>query len=77
MFIKNITLSVDDDVLTAVRGYSAERNSSVNVLVREFLTNLAGHEDRARRAKARIRVLSKESQGRLDADGSGMDVSRW
>ena len=42
--MKNITLSVDDDILAAVRRYSARRDSSVNALVREFLTNLAGHE---------------------------------
>jgi hypothetical protein len=63
--MKNITLSVEDEVLAAVRRYTAERNSSVNALVREYLTNLAGHQDRARRARARLRQLSKQSQGRL------------
>lgn len=63
--MKNITLSVDDEVLAAVRRYTAERNSSVNALVREYLTNLAGHQDRARRARARLRQLSKQSKGRL------------
>ena len=41
VFMKNITLSVDEKVLAAVRRYSAERESSVNALVREFLTGLA------------------------------------
>ena len=63
--MKNITLSVDEDVLVAVRRHAAERNSTVNALVREYLTNLAGHEDRAKRARARLRQLSRESQGRL------------
>jgi hypothetical protein len=63
--MKNITLSVDDDVLNAVRRHAAERNSTVNALVREYLTNLAHHQDRARRARARLRQLSKQSQGRL------------
>jgi hypothetical protein len=63
--MKNITLSVDDDVLAAVRRYSAEKNSSVNALVRDFLTNLAGHQERARRARIRLRQLSKRSTGRL------------
>jgi len=65
VFVKNITLSVDDDVLAAVRRHAAERNSTVNALVREYLTNLAQHQDRARRARARLRQLSKQSQGRL------------
>lgn len=64
--MKNITLRIDDEILAAVRRYSAERNTSVNALVREFLTNLAG-QDRARRARIRLRQLSKESTGRLRA----------
>ena len=63
--MKNITLSVDDEVLAAVRRHAAERNATVNSLVREFLTNLAGHEDRARRARARLRQLSRQSKARL------------
>ena len=63
--MKNITLSVEESVLAAVRRQAAERNSSVNALVREYLTNLAAHEDRAKRARAHLRQLSKQSQGRL------------
>jgi hypothetical protein len=63
--MKNITLSVEDEVLAAVRRYAVERNSSVNALVREYLTNLAQHQDRARRARIRLRQLSKKSQGQL------------
>jgi len=63
--MKNITLSVDENVLAAVRRRAAERNSTVNALVRDFLTNIAAHDDRANRARARLRQLSKESQGRL------------
>jgi len=63
--MKNITLSVDEKVLAAVRRRAAERNSTVNALVRGYLTNLAAHDDRADRARARLRQLSKQSQGRL------------
>ena len=63
--MKNITLSVDENILAAVRRHAAERNSTVNALVRDYLTNLAAHEDRANRARARISQLSKQSQGRL------------
>jgi hypothetical protein len=63
--MKNITLSVDESVLAAVRRQAAERNTTVNALVREYLTNLAGHQDRASRARARLRQLSKQSQGQL------------
>jgi hypothetical protein len=63
--MKNITLSVDEDVLAAVRRHAAEHNSTVNALVREYLTTLAAHEDRAKRARERLRQLSRRSQGRL------------
>jgi hypothetical protein len=63
--MKNITLSVDENVLAAVRRHAAERNSTVNALVREYLGNLASHEDRAGRARVRLRQLSKQSQGQL------------
>jgi len=63
--MKNITLAVDENVLAAVRRHAAEHNSTVNALVREYLTNLAAHQDRANRARARLRQLSQRSQGRL------------
>jgi hypothetical protein len=63
--MKNITLSVDEDVLATVRRHAAERNSSVNALVRDYLTGLAAHQDRAKSARARLRKLSAQSQGRL------------
>lgn len=63
--MKNITLSVDERALAAVRRYAAEHNSTVNGLVRDYLNNLAAHEDRASRARVRLRQLSEESRGRL------------
>ena len=63
--MKNITLSVDEKVLATVRRHAAERNSSVNALVRDYLTGLATHQDRAKSARARLRRLSAQSQGRL------------
>ena len=63
--MKNITLSLDENVLATVRRHAAERNSSVNALVRDYLTNLAAHQDRAKRARARLRQLSTQSKGRL------------
>jgi hypothetical protein len=61
----NITLNVDDRVLSVVRRYAAEQNSSVNALVRNYLTTLAAQEDRAAQARARLRQLSAQAGGRL------------
>lgn len=63
--MKNITLSVDEKVLDVVRRRAAEQNSSVNALVRDYLANLAAQENRATRARARLRKLSEGSEGRL------------
>ena len=63
--MKNITLSVDDSVLAEVRRYAAERDSSINGLVREFLTNIAKGQDRARNARTRLRSLSNRSRARI------------
>ena len=63
--MKNVTLSVDENILSAVRRHAAERNSTLNALVREFLAGVAAHEDRAKRARARLRQLSAQTQGRM------------
>lgn len=63
--MRNITLSVDEAVLRTVRVYAAERGSSVNALVRQFLSSIAGREDRARQARRRIRELSEQSTARV------------
>jgi hypothetical protein len=63
--MKNITLSVEEKVLAAVRRHAAERNSSVNALVREYLTNVAEHEDRASHAREQLLRMSRRSRGRL------------
>ena len=65
--MKNITLSVHEDVLAAVRRHAAERNCSVNSLVRDYLSTLAAHDDRASQARSRMRQLSEQSSGRLGA----------
>jgi hypothetical protein len=63
--MKNITLSVDDWVLAAVRRYAAEHDSSVNGIVREFLNGIANKGDRAKKARARISELSRRSRARI------------
>jgi len=63
--MKNITLSVDDKVLTGVRRYAAQHDTTVNALVRDFLTRVATQEDRAANARRRLLELSDSSEGRM------------
>ncbi|MGK7297516.1 MAG: ribbon-helix-helix protein, CopG family [Candidatus Wenzhouxiangella sp. M2_3B_020] len=63
--MKNITLSIDEQVLAVVRRLAAEQGTSVNAIVREHLGQLAEHADRAARARERIRELSDASEARI------------
>ena len=63
--MKNITLSVDEKVLDAARRYAAARNTSVNGIVRQYLTSLAAREDRAGKARRRLQKLSDRSTARV------------
>ena len=65
MSMKNITLSVDAEVLIAVRRYAADRDASVNAIVRDFLAGIAERHDQARQARKRIQQLSEQSNARI------------
>ena len=59
--MKNITLSIDETVLDEIRVYAAKHNTTVNGLVRDFLSRLAEQENRAVRARRRLRELMDKS----------------
>jgi hypothetical protein len=63
--MKNITLSIDDRVLAAVKQVAARQSTTVNAMVREYLTRLATQEDRQKRARQRLLELSDTSEGRM------------
>jgi hypothetical protein len=50
---RNVTLTVDEDLLREARAVAAQRHTSVNEMVREFLTNVVSQE-RRRAALERI-----------------------
>lgn len=56
--MKNITLSLDDELLASARLYAARRGTTVNSLVREYLTQVATGDSRIAKAKAEIRAVS-------------------
>lgn len=65
LMAKNLTLSVDEQDLATVRRYAAAEGTSVNRLVRDFLTRTAHRHDRAAGARRRLRQLAEESPARL------------
>jgi plasmid stability protein len=63
--VSNITLNVPEDVLQNARVLAAKRNTTVNAMVRDYLTGLTASEDRVARARRRLRELSEKSTGEL------------
>lgn len=63
--MKNITLAVDQEVLKTARRYAAERNSTVNAMVREYLENIARLHDGASHARKLLQELGRNSTGKL------------
>jgi hypothetical protein len=55
--VKNITVTVDDDVYRRARTKAAEQDTSVSALVRRFLIELASGESDSERLKRDERVL--------------------
>ncbi len=57
--MRNITVSVPDEIYRAARTKAAEQDTSVSALVKRFLENLgAGEEDYQRREKLQAEVMA-------------------
>jgi plasmid stability protein len=71
--VKNITVSVPDDVYRDARIRAAERGSSVSALVGEYLRSLAAREAEFTRLEAQQKQVQDEidrfrARDRLDRD---------
>jgi predicted nucleic acid-binding protein len=66
--MKNLTLAVHDDFLDRVRVIAAERKTTVNGLVREYLGKLANEEARLADTRKRLRELMDNSTAELGPD---------
>jgi len=56
-FMKNITVSLDDETYRRARMVAAERDTSVSALVKRFLIDLASEETETERLKQQEREL--------------------
>jgi hypothetical protein len=60
--MKNVTLSIDDHVLDRARKLAAERGTSVNQMVRDFLSRETGSETEEQyRSRMRLVELARNS----------------
>jgi hypothetical protein len=66
--MKNITLAIDEHVLDEVRQIAARNKTTVNGLVRDYLTKLASEKSRIAHARERLAELARTSEGRLGED---------
>ena len=66
--MKNITLAIDEQILDQVREIAARRRTTVNGLVRDYLTQMASEESRITEARRGLAELMEHSTGRLGPD---------
>jgi hypothetical protein len=62
---RNLTLTIDEEVLRAARKLALDRNTSVNQMVREYLAGLISETARWQAAAERFRELSKNSKAEV------------
>jgi hypothetical protein len=58
--MRNLTLAIDEKVLSACRKVAFYRNTTVNQLVRDFLVNLVREDGQKKASLARLRSHMRE-----------------
>ena len=66
--MSNITLNVPDEVLDEARVFAAERKTTVNALVRDYLISVTSQKKRAKQAMAELHEMSLKTESRLGPD---------
>jgi hypothetical protein len=62
---KNVTLAIDETLLTRARAIAARKNTSVNEIVRNHLEQLVRGEDLLEGALKELRAMSEQTSARL------------
>jgi len=63
-----LTLAIEEGILEGARVVAAEKRTTVNAMVREFLKDIANRDQRQQRARAALRELMHNSKGRMRPD---------
>jgi Arc/MetJ family transcription regulator len=63
--MKNITLAIDDEVLDKVRIVAAHKRTTVNAMVRNYLAEVAGRDEKQAEARKQLLHLMETSKGRM------------
>jgi hypothetical protein len=67
--MKNVTIALDESLLREARRIAADRSTTLNAMIREFLQQLAARESQAAKARRRIVELCRESTAEVGAKG--------
>ena len=63
--MKNVTITLDESTLREARRIAAQRSTSLNALIRDFLEKLTRRESQSGAARRRIAELCRESSAEV------------
>ena len=63
--MKNVTIAMDESLLREARRIAADRSTTLNAMIREFLQELADRESQAAKARRRIVELCRNTQAEI------------
>jgi metal-responsive CopG/Arc/MetJ family transcriptional regulator len=63
--MKNVTIAIDESLLHDARRIAADRSTTLNAMIREFLQELAERESQATKARSRIVELCRKTQAEV------------
>jgi hypothetical protein len=63
--MKNVTIALDESLLREARRIAAERSTTLNAMIREYLQELAERESQAAQARLRIVELCRETRAEV------------
>ena len=66
--MKNITLADEEGVLEKVRLVAAQKRTTVNAMVRDYLAEIAGRDEKIAKARRELLRLMETSEGRMGPD---------
>ena len=63
--MKNVTIALDESLVREVRRIAADRSTTLNAMIREFLEELARRESHALEARRRIVELCRNTNAEV------------
>lgn len=63
--MKNVTIALDEGLLWEARRIAAERSTTLNAMIREYLEELTARETQLAEARQRILELCRESRAEV------------